>query len=73
MKYHHQTPHLTTATTDPLNVLEKQILQQEHKIEQWFSDQWQRSPAPVYGSVDLRNAGFKLAPVDMNLRLVRVI
>lgn len=66
-KHHHQTPHLITATTEPLNVLEKQILQQENKIEQWFLDQWQRSPAPVYGSVDLRNAGFKLAPVDMNL------
>ena len=64
---HHQTPHLTTATTDPLNLLEKQLLKQENKIEEWFTNQWQQSRAPVYGSVDLRNAGFKLAPVDMNL------
>jgi glutamate--cysteine ligase len=63
----YQTPHLTTATTKPLHLLEKQIIQQQEEIENWFRDQWQRSPAPVYGSVDLRNAGFKLAPVDMNL------
>ena len=63
----HQTPHLTTANTGPLNILEKHILEKEKDIEQWFEQQWQLSPAPIYGSVDLRNAGFKLAPVDMNL------
>ena len=62
-----ETPHLKTALTGPLQMLEKQILDQHNEIEQWFSTQWQKSPAPVYGSVDLRNAGFKLAPVDMNL------
>lgn len=61
------TPHLTTATTEPLNLLEKQILSRQEDIEEWFRAQWQQSPAPVYGSVDLRNSGFKLAPVDMNL------
>jgi glutamate--cysteine ligase len=61
------TPHLTTALTGPMQLLEKQLLSQEKQIENWFQTQWQRSPAPVYGSVDLRNAGFKLAPVDMNL------
>jgi glutamate--cysteine ligase len=63
----YQTPHLTTATTESLNILERQLLSQEKKIEEWFESQWKISPAPVYGSVDLRNAGFKLAPVDMNL------
>jgi glutamate--cysteine ligase len=62
-----ETPHLQTALTGPLQLLEKQILDQQNEIEQWFVEQWQQSPAPVYGSVDLRNAGFKLAPVDMNL------
>jgi glutamate--cysteine ligase len=61
------TPFLTTATTEPLNILEEQLLNHEQKIEDWFLQQWNLSPAPVYGSVDLRNAGFKLAPVDMNL------
>lgn len=62
-----QTPHLTTAMTGPLHLLEKKILLKQYDIEQWFRDQWQKTPAPVYGSVDLRNSGFKLAPVDMNL------
>lgn len=63
----YQTPHLHTALTGPLQLLEQKILSQEKIIEEWFRAQWQRSPAPAYGSVDLRNAGFKLAPVDMNL------
>src|ERR1700735_2361723 len=63
----YQTPHLTTATTEPLHSLERQLIHRESEIENWFLDQWRLSPAPVYGSVDLRNAGFKLAPVDMNL------
>lgn len=63
----HQTPHLTTANTGPLNLLERELLGQANKIENWFEQQWKLTKAPVYGSVDLRNAGFKLAPVDMNL------
>lgn len=62
-----QTPHLTTAMVGPLHLLEQQLLQRAQEIEAWFQTQWQLSPAPVYGSVDLRNAGFKLAPIDMNL------
>ncbi len=62
-----QTPHLTTALTGPLQLLEKNILDKQKEIESWLQAQWQKSPAPIYGSVDLRNAGFKLAPVDMNL------
>ncbi len=62
-----ETPHLTTGLTGPMQLLEKQILNQQKEIEDWLKVQWQKSPAPIYGSVDLRNAGFKLAPVDMNL------
>ncbi len=63
----YQTPHLITAMTGPLHLLEQQILNKQQEIEEWFQAEWQKAPAPVYGSVDLRNAGFKLAPVDMNL------
>jgi glutamate--cysteine ligase len=63
----YQTPHLTTASVAPLHLLEQQLLNKEQEIEDWFALQWQLSPAPVYGSVDLRNSGFKLAPIDMNL------
>ncbi len=60
-------PHLTTAPTGPLLLLESHLLEHQPQIEAWFRRQWQETPAPFYASVDLRNAGFKLAPVDTNL------
>lgn len=60
-------PHLTTALTGALRELETHLLAAETRIEQWFHTEWLKTPPPVYGSVDLRNAGFKLAPVDTNL------
>lgn len=60
-------PHLTTALTGPLREIESHLLANQPAIEQWFRAQWQRTPAPFYCSVDLRNSGFKLAPVDTNL------
>ncbi|MGQ0578127.1 MAG: glutamate--cysteine ligase, partial [Betaproteobacteria bacterium] len=60
-------PRLATAQTGPVLSLEKQILDSMPKIEHWFRSQWQDHAAPFYASVDLRNAGFKLAPVDTNL------
>jgi len=60
-------PHLVTAQTGPLQELERRILDALPTIERWFRLQWQTHTPPFYGSVDLRNAGYKLAPVDMNL------
>ncbi len=60
-------PHLTTALTGPLLQLESHLLDHQAEIEAWFRGQWRLTPAPFYASVDLRNAGFKLAPVDTNL------
>ena len=60
-------PHLTTALTGPLLDLERRLLENAPRIEQWFRTQWNEHTPPFYGSVDLRNSGFKLAPVDMNL------
>ena len=36
-------------------------------IERWFRLEWMEHTPPFYSSVDLRNAGFKLAPVSTNL------
>lgn len=63
----HAVPHLTTALSGPLRQLESHLLDQQADIETWFRNQWLDTPAPFYASVDLRNAGFKLAPVDTNL------
>jgi glutamate--cysteine ligase len=47
--------------------LEKKILAATPAIERWFRMEWQEHTPPFYCSVDLRNAGYKLAPVDTNL------
>ena len=60
-------PHLTTALQGPLLHLEEHLLQKQTQVESWLRGQWLETPAPFYASVDLRNAGFKLAPVDTNL------
>ncbi|MDR2261314.1 MAG: glutamate--cysteine ligase [Azoarcus sp.] len=60
-------PRIASALSGPLLELERQFLDCATTIERWFREQWREHAPPFYGSVDLRNAGFKLAPVDMNL------
>ncbi len=60
-------PNLITALTGPINELEQRILESLPAIERWFRLEWMEHTPPFYTSVDLRNAGFKLAPVDTNL------
>jgi glutamate--cysteine ligase len=60
-------PHLTTALTGPLLDLERRFLNSMPVIEHWLRTQWLEHAVPFYASVDLRNSGFKLAPVDTNL------
>ncbi len=60
-------PHLTTSLAGPLKDLERIVLDQRPEIERWFRTQWLEHDVPFYASVDLRNSGFKLAPVDTNL------
>ena len=60
-------PRLTTALSGPLPELERAILGATPVIEHWLRSQWQEHESPFYCSVDLRNSGFKIAPVDTNL------
>ena len=60
-------PHLITALNGPINELEQRILDSMPAIERWFRLEWMEHTPPFYTSVDIRNAGFKLAPVDTNL------
>jgi glutamate--cysteine ligase len=60
-------PHLTTALSGPINELEQRVLDAMPAIERWFRLEWMEHTPPLYCSVDIRNAGFKLAPVDSNL------
>lgn len=58
-------PNLSAA--GPVLEFERRILDSVPEIEHWFRQQWQEHTPPFYASVDLRNAGFKLAPIDTNL------
>jgi len=60
-------PHLITALSGPINELEARVLESTPAIERWFRLEWMEHTPPFYTSVDLRNAGFKLAPVATNL------
>ncbi len=60
-------PHLITALTGPINELEQRVLESMPATERWFRLEWMEHTPPFYCAVDLRNAGFKLAPVDTNL------
>jgi len=60
-------PHLITALSGPLLELESKVLEATPTIERWFRLEWQEHTPPFYCSVDLRNSGFKLSPVDTNL------
>lgn len=60
-------PHLTTALSGPLLDLERRFLASSAEIEHWLRSQWLELTPPFYASCDLRNSGFKLAPVDTNL------
>jgi len=60
-------PHLITALTGPINELEQRIIDSMPATERWFRLEWMEHTPPFYTSVDIRNAGFKLAPVDTNL------
>lgn len=60
-------PHLVTALTGPTSELEQRILESVPAIERWFRLEWMEHTPPFYSSVDLRNANYKVAPVDTNL------
>jgi len=63
----HSIPDLSTSLNAPLLEVERQIIAHQAAIESWFRGEWRKTPAPFYTSVDLRNSGYKIAPVDTNL------
>jgi len=49
-----------------LKDFEQILLQNQTRIEAWFRQKWKQHRPPFYGSVDIRNAGYKKASIDMN-------
>ena len=60
-------PIVATDHIQQLHEFEAKILANQTKIEAWFRNQWGNHQPPFYGSVDIRNAGYKMASIDMNL------
>ena len=50
----------------PLSEVEEFLISNSDKVEQWFTDNSTDSLA-IYNSIDIRNSGNKIVPVDMNL------
>jgi len=63
----HIIPELNTTIVEPWQKLQRVLSGNCSHIEEWFRKEFEKTLPPIYGSVDLRNAGFKLAPIDMNL------
>lgn len=47
--------------------LEHIIVEKHLEIEAWFREKWAQNTPLITCSVDIRNAGFKLSPVDTNV------
>lgn len=59
--------HNTVLVESPMPAFAEQILKRQTDVEKWFRINWVATPAPFYASCDLRNSGYKVAPVDTNL------
>lgn len=60
-------PHLVTTLTGSIGELEQRILDSMPAIERWFRLEWMEHTPPFYCAVEVRNAGYKLAPTDTDL------
>ena len=48
-------------------ILQTLIVSQEAKINDWFTRQYKNLQSCFYSSVDIRDSGYKIVPVDTNL------
>ena len=48
-------------------LLAQQITKNRKKIWEWYDETAKKAPPPFYCSIDLRDSGFKVTPVDSNL------
>ncbi len=58
---------MNAPASPPLRQLAAALLRKFAEVEQWLRESFAASPPPFYASVDLRNNGKKIAPVDTNL------
>lgn len=58
---------LIHASSPVLDALRDLAAQRGEEVERWLAARDEETRAPFYSSVDVRHAGFKIAPVDTNL------
>lgn len=51
----------------PLHDLERRVVERFPDVEAWLLAEFGKTPPPFYFSVDLRNNGHKIVPIDTNL------
>ena len=56
-----------SSLSAPLRDLETRVTEKFQEVEAWLTAEFARTPPPFYFSVDLRNNGEKIVPVDTNL------
>ncbi|MGE0527173.1 MAG: glutamate--cysteine ligase, partial [Bdellovibrionales bacterium] len=47
--------------------LHRKIVENCDRVHAWFAEKSQGLPFPIYSSFDLRDAGYKMGPVDANI------
>lgn len=50
-----------------INILQQKIRSHKNQIEAFFAEHSKGLMDPIYASADIRNAGFKIAPIDTNI------
>ena len=60
-------PQLKANLCGELRNFETEVIEKRSVVEHWFRDMFAKYKPPFYSSVDLRNACFKISPVDTNL------
>ncbi|MBA2653710.1 MAG: glutamate--cysteine ligase [Gammaproteobacteria bacterium] len=58
---------VAVPSTGTVLSVENYLTSKKPQIETWLEQKLSDHPVPFYCSVDVRNAGFKIAPVDTNL------
>ena len=49
------------------DLIHKRLVEKRKGVDQWFAEKSKNLDFPIYTSVDIRDAGVKLASVDANI------
>lgn len=63
----HDVPLLDQSVIRSFKSIEQVFLRRQIDIESWFREQCKNALLPITCSVDIRNSGYKLTPVDTNV------